>query len=88
MVERLQQTLKREKRKMLLLETMRKIEIGADRGALVTIRDLRNAGIKDSDILTAARYGLIVLHASDIRNAENCLEVDGISYIGAAIPQR
>lgn len=48
-----------------IVAAMRKIEPAADRGAIVTARDLHKQGLTDAEILEAAKAGLIALHEHD-----------------------
>lgn len=81
-----------------LLEAMRRVEPGADRGALVTFRELRKAlkwlpAAFDARVLNAGRRGTIVLHGHDFvsslsdKEARDLVESDGRWFVGAAIRQ-
>lgn len=81
-----------------LLQAMRRIEPGADRGALVGFRELRRSTPLSKDLfdvlaLDAARKGLVSLHRHDYPTSLSATELaelvtDGTNYyVGCAIRQ-
>lgn len=83
-----------------LLGLMRRIESGAENGALVAARDLRRAaqlekGQFDHAVLDLARQGRLMLHRHDFANGLSASERDelvtdgaGTYYVGMAIRQQ
>lgn len=83
-----------------LIELMKEIEPGAERGALVASRDLRRAARLeksqfDECVLDLARQGRLSLHRHDyvaslspVERDELVTDGNGTYYVGMALPQR